>query len=369
MLSISAVNAFENTENSTDIIDDNATIVDNINVANESDVDLNESTQTDLTKNESSESKSISLTPLKLSTTYGSGSYFKVKVMDSKTKKSLPNVDIILKVYSGKKYKKISVSSDSKGIAKYYASFLSVGSHKVTVNVKDSKHYATKEKSSLIKISKAKVTISAPKITSYYKESKKYKITVKNRESKKPMKNIRLLIKVYTGKKYKKYSLKTDKNGIAGFNMKSLAKGKHNVVISIKATSKVNSVFSKTYIKTVARSNVIKLKVNNHVLNVKLEDNSATKALMNKLKKGDVIIHAEDYGNFEKVGELGFSLPRSDKYMTTSAGDIVLYDGDEISLFYNSNSWSYTKLGKMQNIKDLKRILGTGDVTIVLSLK
>ena len=221
----------------------------------------------------------------------------------------------------------------------------------------------------MIKISKAKVTISAPKITSYYKESKKYKITVKNRESKKPMKNIRLLIKVYTGKKYKKYSLKTDKNGIAGFNMKSLAKGKHNVVISIKATSKVNSVFSKTYIKTVARSNVIKLKVNNHVLNVKLEDNSAAKALMNKLKKGDVIIHAEDYGNFEKVGELGFSLPRSDKYMTTSAGDIVLYDGDEISLFYNSNSWSYTKLGKMQNIKDLKRILGTGDVTIVLSLK
>ena len=100
MLSISAVNAFENTENSTDIIDDNATIVDNINVANESDVDLNESTQTDLTKNESSESKSISLTPLKLSTTYGSGSYFKVKVMDSKTKKSLPNVDIILKVQS-----------------------------------------------------------------------------------------------------------------------------------------------------------------------------------------------------------------------------------------------------------------------------
>ena len=90
---------------------------------------------------------------------------------------------------------------------------------------------------------------------------------------------------------------------------------------------------------------------------------------MNKLKKGDVIIHAEDYGNFEKVGELGFSLPRSDKYITTSVGDIVLYNGDEISLFYNSNSWSYTKLGKVQNIKDLKKILGTGDVTIVLSLK
>ena len=102
---------------------------------------------------------------------------------------------------------------------------------------------------------------------------------------------------------------------------------------------------------------------------MKLEDNSAAKALMDKLKMGDVTIHAEDYGGFEKVGDLGFSLPRSDKYITTSAGDIVLYDGDEISLFYNSNSWSYTKLGKVQNIKDLKKILGTGDVKLVLSLK
>ena len=69
------------------------------------------------------------------------------------------------------------------------------------------------------------------------------------------------------------------------------------------------------------------------------------------------------------MGELGFSLPRSDKYITTSLGDIVLYNGDEISLFYNSNSWSYTKLGKVQNTKDLKSILGTGDATLVFSLK
>ena len=224
-------------------------------------------------------------------------------------------------------------------------------------------------KYSSIKISKAKLKISAPKITGYYKESKRYKIAVKNRESKKPMKSIKVMIKVFTGKKYKKYSLKTDKKGIVSFNMKSLPKGKHKVVINIKSNSKVKSAVLKTYIKTIARSNVINLKVNNHVLKVKLEDNSAAKALMNKLKKGDVTIHAGDYGGFEKVGDLGFSLPRSDKYITTSAGDIVLYDGDEISLFYNSNSWSYTKLGKVQNIKDLKKILGTGDVKLVLSLK
>ena len=329
----------------------------------------NGSAQTELTKSNSAEPESISLSVSKLSTTYGSGKYFKVKAIDSKTKKPVVNVKLILKVYSGKKYKKIIAATDSDGIAKYYASNLGIGTHKVTINVKDSKKFLSKMKYSSIKISKAKLKISAPKITGYYKESKRYKIAVKNRESKKPMKSIKVMIKVFTGKKYKKYSLKTDKKGIVSFNMKSLPKGKHKVVINIKSNSKVKSAVLKTYIKTIARSNVINLKVNNHVLKVKLEDNSAAKALMNKLKNGDITIHAEDYGGFEKVGDLGFSLPRSDKYITTSAGDIVLYEGDEISLFYNSNSWSYTKLGKVQNIKDLKKILGTGDVKLVLSLK
>ena len=318
ILSISAANASENRNNATGVVVNNESISDSMSIFNESAVS-NGSAQTELTKSNSAEPESISLSVSKLSTTYGSGKYFKVKAIDSKTK--------------------------------------------------DSKKFLSKMKYSSIKISKAKLKISAPKITGYYKESKRYKIAVKNRESKKPMKSIKVMIKVFTGKKYKKYSLKTDKKGIVSFNMKSLPKGKHKVVINIKSNSKVKSAVLKTYIKTIARSNVINLKVNNHVLKVKLEDNSAAKALMNKLKKGDVTIHAEDYGGFEKVGDLGFSLPRSDKYITTSAGDIVLYEGDEISLFYNSNSWSYTKLGKVQNIKDLKKILGTGDVKLVLSLK
>ncbi len=369
ILSISAANASENRNNATDVVVNNQSIADSMQIFNESNTVSNGSTQTVSTKSNSVEPKSISLSVSKLSTTYGSGKYFKVKAIDSKTKKSVMNVKLILKVYSGKKYKKITVTTDSNGIAKYYASNLDIGSHKVTINVKDSKKFSSKMKYSSIKISMAKLKISAPKITVYYNESKRYNITIKNGESKKPMKNIKVMIKVFTGKKYKKYSLKTDKEGIVSFNMKSLPKGKHNVFINIKSTSKVKSAVLKTYIKTVARSNIIKLKVNNHVLNVKLEDNSAAKALMNKLKGGDVTIHAEDYGGFEKVGDLGFSLPRSDKYITTSAGDIVLYDGDEISLFYNSNSWSYTKLGKVQNIEDLKKILGTGDVKLVLSLK
>ena len=116
--------------------------------------------------------------------------------------------------------------------------------------------------------------------------------------------------------------------------------------------------------------NTVYIKVNNNVLNVELEDNSATIELKERLKNGDIVVNAHEYGGFEKVGDLGFSLPREDINITTSAGDIVLYQGNQISLFYNSNSWSYTKLGKIQNVSssELKNILGNGDVTITFTL-
>lgn len=116
--------------------------------------------------------------------------------------------------------------------------------------------------------------------------------------------------------------------------------------------------------------NMVYIKVNNNVLNIKLEDNSATIELRERLKNGDIVVNAHEYGGFEKVGNLGFSLPREDTNITTSAGDIVLYQGNQISLFYNSNSWSYTKLGKIQNVSsnELKNVLGNGDVTITFTL-
>ena len=115
----------------------------------------------------------------------------------------------------------------------------------------------------------------------------------------------------------------------------------------------------------------VKVKINDNIFDVELENNSATQELIKELEKGNITVNATEYGGFEKVGELGFSLPTSDENINTEPGDIVLYQGDKVSLFYGSHSWSYTKLGKIDNISsnELKEVLGPGNVTLVFSLE
>ncbi len=114
----------------------------------------------------------------------------------------------------------------------------------------------------------------------------------------------------------------------------------------------------------------LKITINNKELIFDLEDNKSVKALIDKLKEESIEINAKEYGGFEKVGDLGFTLPTDDKEIKTSPGDLVLYQGNQISLFYNENSWSYTKLGKVSNVSknDLINILGKGDIKMTLSL-
>ena len=83
---------------------------------------------------------------------------------------------------------------------------------------------------------------------------------------------------------------------------------------------------------------------------------------------GSIIIDMSMYGGFEQVGSIGQSLPRNDRQMATSAGDIVLYSGNQMVVFCGSNSWAYTKLGHMDNtsLEELENMLGSGNVTITL---
>lgn len=69
-----------------------------------------------------------------------------------------------------------------------------------------------------------------------------------------------------------------------------------------------------------------------------------------------LVVQMEQYGGNEQVGSLGFSLPRSDRLQTTQAGDVVLYAGNQIVIFYDRHSWSYTKLGRVQS-QDLARVV------------
>ncbi len=112
------------------------------------------------------------------------------------------------------------------------------------------------------------------------------------------------------------------------------------------------------------------LKLNNNTITVKLADNAATKALVERLKGGAVTYNAHDYGGFEKVGSLGFSLPSNDTYITTEPGDIMLYTSNQLCIFFDSNSWEYTPIGKIEGLsaQQLKDAFGTGEVSITLSL-
>lgn len=115
--------------------------------------------------------------------------------------------------------------------------------------------------------------------------------------------------------------------------------------------------------------NVIYLSAGNETFAVALEDNDAANALMKLLQNGSVTISLNDYGGFEKVGALGTDLPADDAYTTTQAGDIVLYQGNQIVMFYGSNSWSYTKLGRIDDLTGWEEALGSGDVTVTLSME
>lgn len=112
------------------------------------------------------------------------------------------------------------------------------------------------------------------------------------------------------------------------------------------------------------------IRAGGRLLSAELADNSSADALVSLLMDGDITIDMSDYGNFEKVGSLGAELPRNDEQITTEPGDLILYQGSSFVIYYDTNSWNFTRLGKINDISqsELKEILGSGDVQVTLSI-
>lgn len=106
-----------------------------------------------------------------------------------------------------------------------------------------------------------------------------------------------------------------------------------------------------------------------------LAENFSAKSFAEKLQGGAITVELSDCGSFEKVGDLPFSLVRNDEMLATDAGDIILYLGNKITIYYDKNSWNFTRLGRLDALEngsmtkaELKTILGKGDIHAVISL-
>ena len=113
----------------------------------------------------------------------------------------------------------------------------------------------------------------------------------------------------------------------------------------------------------------MQMKINDTAVTVAWEDNDAVEALR-ALADGGLTIQMSMYGGFEQVGSIGRSLPSRDEQTSTGSGDIVLYAGDQLVVFYGSNAWAYTRLGHItdKTPEQMRDLLGGGDVTITLTL-
>lgn len=113
----------------------------------------------------------------------------------------------------------------------------------------------------------------------------------------------------------------------------------------------------------------IELKIDNQIVDVYWADNDSVKALK-ELAKDGLTINMSEYGGFEQTGLIGKTIPSNDTRIDVVPGDIVLYNSNQISIFYNNSSWSYTKLGHINLSKsELKNLLDTDAVVVTFTLK
>lgn len=116
--------------------------------------------------------------------------------------------------------------------------------------------------------------------------------------------------------------------------------------------------------------NTIIIRIGDAEMTATLENNTSA-AFRELLTQGDITISMTDYGNFEKVGPLGHSIPTNDTRITTVPGDVILYQGNQITIYYDTNTWSFTRIAKISDLtqSDLISILGSGSVTATFSIE
>ena len=113
----------------------------------------------------------------------------------------------------------------------------------------------------------------------------------------------------------------------------------------------------------------LKITVGDEELLATFEDNPSAEEFRDLLAQGPVTVEMDDYGGFEKVGPLGTTLTRSDEQITTQPGDVILYQGNQVTIYYGTNTWSFTRLARIDDPTDLREKLVDGTVSVTFSLE
>lgn len=113
----------------------------------------------------------------------------------------------------------------------------------------------------------------------------------------------------------------------------------------------------------------IEIQIGDATMIAELKNNEATSELIRLLSSDEIVMSASNYGGFEKVCSIGQSLPRNDEQITTKPGDIMLYNGNQLVIFYDSNSWAYTPIGHIDASADeLEGFLSGDEDEVIIRL-
>ena len=150
----------------------------------------------------------------------------------------------------------------------------------------------------------------------------------------------------------------------------ALPESTENTEAQTELPAEPDSQMTTTTEETPVKTDLI-LKIDGQKVSVTWEDNESVTALRELAADAPITIQMSMYGGFEQVGPIGTNLPRNDVQTTTKAGDIVLYSGNQIVVFYGSNSWAYTRLGRIDglNSSELTSLLGNGAVELIISVE